>query len=114
VIVLVFLETVKGWLRLWRDRRHRPVLNLTNDPDVDIGYELAAVGTSSTPIPTAYVRLGVENARGRRAAEAVEVTVKHVEQIAAPPNTMFAEPTHNMGPSGGRIASRSSTSSARA
>jgi hypothetical protein len=94
VIALVVVETTKGSLRRWREWRMRPDLRLTHDPDIDIGREVTVLGRA--PKATAYVRIGVENAGGRRAAPAVEVTVKRVDQLDGEPNDRL--PTHNMGP----------------
>jgi hypothetical protein len=96
VIALVFLETIRGVLRSWREWRRRPILSLTHDPSVDVAREV--VGTVEQTTPAAYVRLGVENEPGRRNAPAVEVTVKRVDQIDGDPNDNM--PTHNMGPLG--------------
>jgi hypothetical protein len=43
-----------------------------------------------------YVRLSVRNKKGRRAAEGVEVSIAHVEQVDGPPSDRL--PAHNMGP----------------
>jgi hypothetical protein len=100
VIALVVVETAKGSVRTWRDHRKRPLLSLTHEPDVDIGREVTVGGPGQDPghRTTAYVRLGVENAAGRRAASAVEVTVKRVEQLEGDHDDRL--PTYNMGPLG--------------
>ena len=98
VIALVVLETAKGSVRSYREWRRRPVLTLTHDPDVDLTREVAGSPRERTT-PAAYVRLGVENQRGRHAARAVEVTVKKVERVdAGAPGSDL--PTYNMGPLG--------------
>jgi hypothetical protein len=102
VIALVVVETTKGALGRWREWRRRPVLTLTHNPQVDVAREVIATATSGLlrpTRPTAYARLGVENAPGRRAAPAVEVVVKKVERVdAGAPGS--DPPTHDMGPLG--------------
>lgn len=98
VIALVVVETTKDWLGRHRHARTQPDLRLTHDANVDVAREVATVG--QTPTGTAFVRLGVENAAGRRAASAVEVTVKRVDRIEGPRFSNLPPTTHNIGPLG--------------
>jgi hypothetical protein len=99
VIALVFLEVTKGLIRSWREHRHRPELTLTHDHEIDITSEVGLQPfqpTTTGPDRMTYVRLAVRNAKGRRAAEGLEVSVVRVKQIEGERDKRL--PTHNMGP----------------
>jgi hypothetical protein len=99
VIALVVVESTKGFRRAWTERSRRPKLTLSHDPEVDLTNE---VGFHPQQPPTVgtmqmvYVRLAVRNAKGRRAAEGVEVNIAHVEQLGGSATDRL--PANNMGP----------------
>lgn len=76
----VFVALAIALGRGFREWRHRPELVLLHDPDTDVRIELAEPMPGST-LPIPYMRLGVYNRRGRRAAEDVEVIVEEVRAI---------------------------------
>ncbi|MDP9224359.1 MAG: hypothetical protein M3P18_10985 [Actinomycetota bacterium] len=99
VIALVLVEMTKGLGRWFREHRTRPRLSLSHDSHVDITREAGwhpQQPRTSGQVQIAYVRLGVKNAVGHRAAPGVEVTVKRVEQVEGEPDDRL--PAHNVGP----------------
>jgi hypothetical protein len=99
VIALVVVETTKGIFRRTRERRTRPLLSVSHDAKVDITREEGPHPQNANDLrQIGYVRLGISNAGGRRAAVAVEVTIKRLEQLHGEPNPKL--PAHNVGPLG--------------
>jgi hypothetical protein len=108
VIVAIVLALAR-WVF---DAGNRPRLILTHDPTTDQAEETAGVPmfgfpgqTMTTPAtmntPAAYLRLGVSNKRGRRAASGVEVLVVRVEALEqdqiGEKKTVWEGPVSNLG-----------------
>lgn len=85
VVVALTLALTRGAVVAARERRRAPRLNLSHvEEDVTRETLEALPGRGTrTVIPVAYVRLGVANGRGRRAAHEVEVLVTRVELLEA-------------------------------
>jgi hypothetical protein len=77
VIVALGIAVFTSFFR----RLHRPALSLSHDPDSDRTVEMWVHRLATMGSRAAFVRLGVSNARGRHAAEDVQVFVVAVNGV---------------------------------